>query len=415
MSYVSDLKQADTAVVETRGRTAKRVDVLTVLKRCDEMGKDAFLRAYGFKDSTRYHLRHSGRSYPSKAILGVTLGLEADDFFGGVADTVRTLGKLGFHVRNSVTGEIVDALGLDAIRKAMIQAGFDDPAPNWPTLPVSPSAYFLSGSNRAPEIAALGKVGIDIGVTAPEIHESSILELEKLAGSDVMVFIDSGAFGEVKFDAALGEFVTVKHINHEAWIEILNLYERLARTLGPQLMVVAPDRVGSQRETRQRLTRFAPRIHRIQSLGARVMVAMQKGEISQAAFAIDVDEILGNDRWIPALPCKKAATTPGEVARFLNDRCVRHLHLLGLGVSNRQVRDYLRPFVGSFSTVSLDSCWLTANVGRNPRADGSVKVRRHTKACDIATQVLNHLGRFSVDLKVQSALFAAFTPLEVTS
>lgn len=415
MSYVSDLKQAETAVVETRGRTATRVDVLTVLEKCDRMGKDTFLDAHGFKDSTRYHLRHSGRSYPSKAILGVTLGLGSDDFFGGIADTVRMLGKLGFHVRNSLTGEIVDALGLDAIRKAMILAGFDDPAPDWPTLPVTPSAYFLSGSNRAPEIAALGKAGVDIGVTAPEVHEASIVELEKLAGSDVMVFVDSGAFGEVRWDDARGEFLTVKHINHENWIRILGLYERLARTLGPQLMVVAPDRVGSQRETRNRLRRFSLHVRNIQHHGARVMVALQRGDVSQLSFAEDVDQILGNDRWIPALPCKKAATLPYEVAEFVARRQPRHVHLLGLGISNRQIQQYLRPFAGSSSSVSLDSCWLTANVGRNKRADGSVKRRRHTKACDIATQVLNRLGRFSVDLKVQSALFSVFTPLEVTS
>lgn len=410
---VSALNTAAAASVTTRGHTATRDDVLAAIALCDEIGQDYFLESLGYRDSVRYHLRHDGRSYPSKAILGVALGLNSDDFFGGARETVKFLGELGFHVRNSDTGEVVDELGLDAIRTAMIEAGFDDPAPAWPMLPVAPSAYFASGSNRPGEIAALSKVGADIGVAAPTVSPAAEKELHALAGSDVLVFIDSGAFSEVKFGPDGVEIV--KPITDADWRKRLGMYERLATTLGSSLYCVAPDQVGSQTVTLERLARYREEVRRIYALGARVLVAVQKGELSQAEFAAKVDAVLGFDGWVPALPCKKAATTADEVAAFVRDRKPRHVHLLGLGITNRQVIDYVTPFAGTSSSVSLDSCWIAANVGRNKRKDGTVKRRRYTKARDIADIVLRAMGRFSNRVKVEAAMYACLARPEVTA
>lgn len=400
----TDLDTAATATVTTRGHSATREDVLAAIALYDEEGKVEFLDRHGYHDSVRYHLRHDGRSYPSKAILGVALDLSSDDFFGGARETVRFLGTLGFHVRNSQTGEQIDELGLEAIRTAMIKDGFDDPAPAWPTLPVAPSAYFASGSNRPGEIAALGKVGADIGVAAPELSEAAIVELENLAGSDVLVFIDSGAFSEVQFSDAGVE--VVKPITDADWKERLELYKRLARTLGPSLYCVAPDQVGSQTVTLERLRRYRADIFELRELGARVLVPIQKGAVSQRWFANEVDKILGDGWWIPALPCKKAATTAAEVQEFLAHRNERHVHLLGLGITNQKIDAYIAPFVGSSSSVSLDSCWIAANVGRNQRKDGTVRVRRYTKARDVAQRVLKALGKLTNRVKVEAALYA---------
>ena len=399
---VADLQTASGETISTRGRTCSREDVLAVIRECDDLGKPAFLRRHGFKDSVRYHLRHNGRSYPSKAVLGVALGLASDDFFGGARETVRLLGRLGFHVRNSITGEVVDKLGLDAIRHAILAAGFDDPAPAWPQLPVTPAAYFLSGSNRPAEIAGLAKVGADIGATVTELGEPSLRELENLAGSDVLVFLDSGAFSEVAFGPSGVE--VVKPITDLDWLRTLAVYERLAHELNGQLWAVAPDMVGSQEETLRRLWRYTPQLRQLLDLGARVLVGVQKGDRTQAAFSRQVDELLGQ-RWIPALPCKKAATTPGELSSYLEERQPRHCHLLGLGVNNRQVMDYVAPFAGTSTSLSMDSCWLTANVGRKP------KRRRYTLANDMAAQVLKGLGRYSVGLRVQSALYTVLSPM----
>ena len=223
---------------------------------------------------------------------------------------------------------------------------------------------------------------------------------------DVLVFVDSGAFSEVRFSSELGGFEVVKEITDADWRERLALYRRLAESLGSSLFCVAPDQVGSQSTTLERLERYAPEVRELHELGARVLVAVQKGELSQVAFARRVDEILGFSSWVPALPCKKAATSSEEVATFVAVRAPAHVHLLGLGIRNRNVRAYLAPFAGSTTSVSLDSCWIAANVGREKRKDGSVRTRRYTHARDVAGRVLSALGRFSHRLKVEAALFA---------
>jgi hypothetical protein len=401
MNHVAHQTEALSASVTLRGREVTRQDVLEAITTHDAEGKAAFLSSRGYRDSVRYHLRHDGRSYPSKAILGAAAGLDSSEFFGGARETVALLAKLGFHVRNSETGEVEDEVGLDAIRSKMVAEGFNDPAPEWPTLPVAPSAYFASGSNRPGEIRGLSKVGADIGVAAPELGTAAEAELHKLAGTDVLVFVDSGAFSEVKFNTDRGAFEVVREITDADWLKRLDLYRRLATSLGSQLFCVAPDQVGSQAVTLQRLARYAPQVRELHELGARVLVAVQKGELSQVEFARRVDEILGFDSWVAALPCKKAATSPDEVDRFLADRRPAHIHLLGLGIRNRKADAYLAPFVNSSTSVSLDSCWIAANVGR-----GKSRPRRYTSARDFAEIVLRALGLFSGRLKNEAAIFA---------
>ncbi len=80
-----------------------RAGILAAIAICDAMGRDAFLERYGFRRATRFHLRHGGRSYDSKAILGVAYGLstatppgKASEFSGGAATAERVFTREGF-------------------------------------------------------------------------------------------------------------------------------------------------------------------------------------------------------------------------------------------------------------------------------------------------------------------------------
>lgn len=81
-----------------------RQHVLQALAECDARGTEEFLRVYGFTPSPSYPLLHEGRSYDSKAILGVAHRFAtgrlatADDFHGGMQDAVAILRKRGFEV-----------------------------------------------------------------------------------------------------------------------------------------------------------------------------------------------------------------------------------------------------------------------------------------------------------------------------
>lgn len=83
--------------------------VLAAIKECDTLGRDAFLKKYGYRYSRLYPLLYQGKRYDSKAIVGVAVGkqlnstpLRARDFSGGVATVLPVLTRLGFDARPMV-------------------------------------------------------------------------------------------------------------------------------------------------------------------------------------------------------------------------------------------------------------------------------------------------------------------------
>jgi putative restriction endonuclease len=89
----------------------ERSAVVQAIAEYDALGRERFLEKYGFGPARRFYLRHSGRLYDSKAVVGAAHGfqhpaegpLRAADFSGGDATERRKLEDLGFSV------EVVDA------------------------------------------------------------------------------------------------------------------------------------------------------------------------------------------------------------------------------------------------------------------------------------------------------------------
>lgn len=90
--------------------------VLQAIAEFDELGRDAFLKKYGYGKADRYFLEHNGQRYDSKAIAGVAVGkqhpdrgpLTAAEFPGGNQTVKPKLEELGF---------TVSAGGLEALRE----------------------------------------------------------------------------------------------------------------------------------------------------------------------------------------------------------------------------------------------------------------------------------------------------------
>lgn len=78
--------------------------VLAAIAEYDERGSENFLAVYGFGPSRGYDLLHDGRSYDSKAILGVAHRYAtgrlatSEEFHGGVGGAADVLRRLGFEV-----------------------------------------------------------------------------------------------------------------------------------------------------------------------------------------------------------------------------------------------------------------------------------------------------------------------------
>lgn len=81
-----------------------RHNVLQAIAEYDERGGEEFLDLYGFAPVPGYALVHEGRSYDSRAVLGVAHRFAtgrlatSDEFHGGMQDAVAILRKRGFEV-----------------------------------------------------------------------------------------------------------------------------------------------------------------------------------------------------------------------------------------------------------------------------------------------------------------------------
>ncbi|MFI6528720.1 HNH endonuclease signature motif containing protein [Streptomyces uncialis] len=89
-------------------REVTRVEVELAIEEFDRLGRDVFLDRYGYRRARSYLLVHGGRSYDSKALLGVAHGflpgrrtLRPDDLSGGAGHAARLLTALGFEVTGS--------------------------------------------------------------------------------------------------------------------------------------------------------------------------------------------------------------------------------------------------------------------------------------------------------------------------
>jgi hypothetical protein len=84
-----------------------QADVVRAIEEYDRLGQEQFLAEHGFGRATAYLLIHRGRSYDSKAILGVAykfatgVHIGAHGFSGGIYGAAGVLRKLGFEVRNT--------------------------------------------------------------------------------------------------------------------------------------------------------------------------------------------------------------------------------------------------------------------------------------------------------------------------
>lgn len=276
--------------------------------------------------------------------------------------------------------------------------------------------YFVSGANHAGEIRGLVATGWNVGVAAPEVGQAAEAELKSLAGSDTKVFVDSGAFGEITFERGYPE--VKKPITDAMWMVIFGLYLRLARVLGAQLYVVAPDKVAFQADTLARLREYAHVVKALRALGANIIVPVQKGKLSMAEFAVQAMAILGvgvgDVIW--GIPSKKDATSVEDLmgfAKWLNSvaaGCETKIHLLGLGIMAKDRYDGRVHAIRAASprtVVFSDSVRITAMVGRCRRPDGTERPRKLTAALDAAKATGKYKNATEWKAAAMSVVFAA--------
>lgn len=90
---------------------SSRDAVLAAIKEFDELGREAFLKKYGFGPAHHVFVEHGTQHYDSKAIAGVAYRnqfpdrgpLRSDEFSGGEETVGHALEQLGFEVSNGLS------------------------------------------------------------------------------------------------------------------------------------------------------------------------------------------------------------------------------------------------------------------------------------------------------------------------
>jgi hypothetical protein len=245
------------------------------------------------------------------------------------------------------------------------------------------ASYFASGLGTAAEVRGVAMAGYHVGLTCSELGSGILEEAEKQALTATRVFVDSGAFAEVKFNKKTFTFDTVKPLTDADWAKRMAVYKRLAKSIGCDLFVVAPDKVGDQLVTLERLKKYAPDMREIRAMhgfpesAAKVIVPVQGGAMDAATFAQAALEALGmtEDEIVWGIPSKKGATTTEQLGAFAATcQPDARFHLLGMGPQSKRYPEAVEAILEHCpdAAITCDSVRVTALVGRDgkdaPRA-----------------------------------------------
>lgn len=275
-----------------------------------------------------------------------------------------------------------------------------------------PILFFASGTNDCGEIRGFADLGIHIGFSAAAIGQGGLDELERHAGTGLQVFGDTGAYSECssRRTSAREEpcvpSADAEGIQPEDWQSRLALLDRVAAMYGSSFTVVAPDRVGDQEATLDRLTGYRREIRALARRGARILVPLHAGTRSLAAFHRETGALLGIPT-IPAFPVPRGRTPAMEVLHCTVETAPRSIHLLGAGLRSRWARE-LVPLLSRRHPalhVSMDANLITSAVGR--RVDGTPQ-----RPLTAAQDTIRHRGfprAFGETVDAEWAIHADYT------
>lgn len=264
--------------------------------------------------------------------------------------------------------------------------------------------HFASGSSAIGDMRGFSRILYPIGVTASDLRPNALAELVSIAHLPIKVFVDSGAFSEVEMGPR-GPTV-VRPIELAEWVRRLRIAHVIAAAFGDKSVIVAPDQVGSQKETLLRLERQADAIRGIRAIGAKIVVPIQCGTLSPWAFDDAAKAVLGFDDFVRGLPGNKAAMSTNDVVELVQRVRPGSVHVLGMGPHNQRFRELIQACRESSPDIeiSCDSNLIAAHVGKANGRDG--EARALTAAEQLALDASGERSR-------EAAIVYAFGPAAI--
>lgn len=179
---------------------------------------------------------------------------------------------------------------------------------------------FRSGMSRSPDLHGAIEAGAPAGVVAGELMflQKSITIPRYLANGGA-VFIDSGAFSELKtgiepnFRDVLATYKHIAECTLDYGVTPASLY------------VVAPDKVGDQWASIERLCQYEKEVRQLIDMGVKVIVPIQVGPLAASELVESIRVILESDSFVVGIPSNAAAMSIEECASLNH----HSFHILG--------------------------------------------------------------------------------------
>lgn len=231
------------------------------------------------------------------------------------------------------------------------------------------SLAFRSGMSRSKDFWAAAEAGVPIGVVAGELGFAlRLIGIPRYLKAGGHLFIDSGAFAEIR---------TGVSPNFE---EVMGLYESICDAADSynfnlsQLSVVAPDKVGDQLATLERLRLYANRLRAMMDAGCIVIVPIQRGVMPAAVMLDQVAAILGSRRFVAGIPSNKEALSIAECATLKH----RRFHILGRVQMNSEQAARLQALatLNPAAAMTADANWLRGRISEVSALASTVRQER---------------------------------------
>lgn len=251
--------------------------------------------------------------------------------------------------------------------------------------------YFLSGTQGSPgEVEGAARLAkrypnLGVGIDVSACREDCMLALRQINKKKVKLFVDSGAFGE---------FQDNKPISPDEWDDRLADYEHISRLFKDRAYLVAPDKIGDQAETAQRLIWHAGLLRKpARDYKSWILLVAQaqigEGGLPRHEFWENMRHLLvqmgiPKNKIVAALPLQEEAATDQEVKAFARSlgKSVDRYHLLGLGPLRKRLDRIVKIILASNPKARI-TCDSNLIAGGAVRGFLSVKPRVYTYAQDI--------------------------------
>jgi hypothetical protein len=218
-------------------------------------------------------------------------------------------------------------------------------------MPLTWDLAFHSGMSARSDLRAAVDEGVAVGVVATLLDVSkTILVLPRHLDAGGAVFIDSGAFAAFQ----KGDVVD--------WTKVFRVYESVLNMAEKPagLSIVAPDVIGDQIATLALWEAHADRVRTWIAAGARVIVPLQRGELSADSMLSHAKRIFKTTRFCAGIPSNLEAMSADDCSTLHH----HDFHVLGRVILTAELAVKLRALLANNpgATYTADANWMRSRI-----------------------------------------------------